>query len=582
MHHRHTMMTFCFSCTNYFIMKQQRDIVFVTFDAPRPDYPSMPYGIACLIAAIRKAGFVASHLQINTQAILAERNNISEYVGPIHSLAFQEYRKGIQNLVQAQLDANLDWLKKFRFVAFSYTRWSKQFCELAAEVLWSSGYVKDNPEEGGRIIFGGYEITAYDDDLLASLDMAHIFTKGYAERAYVDILLGKDGRSIENGKFYHRVYDGIIRDKDVVSPYLSGVLVPTSRKVYWETKRGCPYNCGFCEWGAQKRNNRNEIVEFNWTNRLKQELGLFRNSGVDEINILDGTYCFSKGMKNHLFILKNIFDSTDIKVVCQARFEGLKDEFVSLCVENRDRIHLEFGLQTIHKTEEDTIGRRNDLELISKRLGMLRDNRISYEVSLIYAIPGQTIYTFIDSIEYLLSFGCKRIRAFPLQIAANSNLAKKSNTHEYRLGRRNKDEMTPSVVKSSSFSEEESMDMDLLAQRLYDKPYEKFYLRKGTVRFCREETKISDRLYQYSLSSEDINGLSDEETRLLVYLINRYFAERLSIDGVDCDHRNPQNYPADILKQSIIDCINGGHGSVRCEVILGQSGNFYIVPKRLK
>lgn len=227
------------------IMKQQRDIVFVTFDAPRPDYPPMPYGIACLIASIRKAGFVASHLQINTQAILAERNNISEYVGPIHSLAFQEYRKGIQNLVQAQLNANLDWLKKFRFVAFSYTRWSKLFCELAAEVLWSSGYVKDNPEEGGRIIFGGYEITAYDDDLLASLDMAHIFTKGYAERAYVDILLGKDGRSIENGKFYHRVYDGIIRDEDVVSPYLSGVLVPTSRKVYWETKRGCPYNCGF-------------------------------------------------------------------------------------------------------------------------------------------------------------------------------------------------------------------------------------------------------------------------------------------------------------------------------------------------
>ena len=561
------------------IMKQQRDIVFVTFDAPRPDYPPMPYGIACLIASIRKAGFVASHLQINTQAILAERNNISEYVGPIHSLAFQEYRKGIQNLVQAQLNANLDWLKKFRFVAFSYTRWSKLFCELAAEVLWSSGYVKDNPEEGGRIIFGGYEITAYDDDLLASLDMAHIFTKGYAERAYVDILLGKDGRSIENGKFYHRVYDGIIRDEDVVSPYLSGVLVPTSRKVYWETKRGCPYNCGFCEWGAQKRNNRNEIVEFKWENRLSDELDLFRNSGVEEINILDGTYCFSKGMKNHLVILKNIFDNTDMKVVCQARFEGLKDEFVSLCVENRDRIHLEFGLQTIHKTEEDTIGRRNDLELNSKRLGMLRDNKISYEVSLIYAIPGQTIYTFIDSIEYLLSFGCKRIRAFPLQIAANSELAK---SNKYVLGRRNSDEMTRSVVESSSFSEEESVDMDLLAQRLYGEPYERFYSSKETVRLCHRETKISDRLYQYSLSSEDINGLSDEEIQLLVYLINRYFADRLSTDRLDFDHRKPQNYPIDKLKQSIIDYINGDHDSVRCQVVLGQNGNFYIVPKRKK
>lgn len=553
-------------------MKQQRDIVFVSFDAPHLDYPSMPYGIACLIAAIRKAGFVASHLQINTQSILTERNNIFEYVGPIHSKCFQEYRKEIYNLVQKQFDANIEWLKKFRFVAFSYTRWSKEYCELAAEVLWGAGYV----EEGGRIIFGGYEITAYNDDKLATLDMAHIFTKGYAERAYVDILLGKDGRSIENGKFYHRVYDGKVRDEDVVSPYLSGVLVPTTRKVYWETKRGCPYNCGFCEWGAQKKENRNEIIELKWDGRLKQELDLFRNSGVDEINILDGTYCFSKGMKNHLFILKNIFDYTDMKVVCQARFEGLKDEFISLCVENRERIHLEFGLQTIYKTEENTIGRRNNLELISKRLGILRDNRISYEVSLIYAIPGQTIYTFIDSIEYLLSFGCKRIRAFPLQIAANSELAKNNN---YVLGRSKSDEMTRSVVASTSFSEEEYRDMELLAQRLCGEPYEKFYSSKGTIKLCREETKISDRQYQYSLSSENISNLSDEETQLLVHLINRYFADRHNIDGIDCDPTKPQDYPADILKQNIINYINCDHGSVRCEVILGQSGNFYVISK---
>ena len=559
-------------------MKQQRDIIFVTFDAPRPDYPSMPYGVACLIAAIRKAGFVASHLQINTQSILAERSSIPEYVGPVHSRGFQNYRKEIQNMVQTQIDANLNWIKKFRFVAFSYTRWSKTFCEKAAEVLWMSGYVKDNPEEGGRIIFGGYEITAYDDDKLASLDMAHIFTKGYAERAYVDLLFGKDGRCLENGKFYHRVYESQIQDEDVVSPYLSGILAPITRKVYWETKRGCPYNCGFCEWGAQKKKNKNEIVELKWDGRLKQELDLFRLSGVEEINILDGTYCFSKGMKNHLFILSHILDYTDMNVVCQARFEGLKGDFISLCFKNRGRIHLEFGLQTIHKAEEITIGRQNNLEQISKQLETLRDNNISYEVSLIYAIPGQTIYTFIDSIEYLLSFGCQRIRAFPLQIAANSELAK---NREYRTGRRNKDEMTCSVVASSSFSEDEYVDMDVLAQRLFGVPYERFYSNtKDTVRLCKENAKKADLQYQFSLSSEDIKSLSEEDTHLLVYLINRYFAERHGIDGIDFDHKKPHDYPTDILKKSIIDYIKSDHKAVCCEVVLGQSGNFYIVSKR--
>ena len=570
-------------------MKQKRDIVFVTFDAPRPDYPSMPYGIACLIAAITKEGYVASHLQINTHAIQAERSNISEYVGPVRSKKIQEYNKDIRTLVQNQIDENIEWLKKFRFVAFTYTRWSKEYCELAAEVLWNSGYVSDDlTKKGGQIVFGGYEITAYKKEKLADLQMAHIFIKGYAERAYVDLLRGCEGRSLKIKRkkkgIDQYVYDGKIKDEDIVSPYLTKVLNPVTRKVYWETKRGCPYNCGFCEWGAQKKNDRNRIVYFRLEDRLKPELDLFRKSGVEEINILDGTFPILQEMKRHLDILKEIFDTTDIKVVCQARFEALKDEFISLCAEYKERIHLEFGLQTIHEEEAKEIGRKNNLGLIEKWLKELQDKGISYEVSLIYSIPGQTINTFIDSIEYLLSFGCKKIRAFPLQIAANSELAEQDN-EKYKQGRRNKDEMTLSVVESSSFSKEESKDMDELAQRLCsDNPYDKFSL-SGKIEFsCKEKKKTGK--FQYQLLSEDISFISDEETRRLVYLINRYFGDRHSLDEnkkIDYDFTKPNCSIRD-LKQRIKDYISRGHNvdncTAHCEIVCGQSGNFYVISKR--
>lgn len=83
---------------------QQRDILFISFDTPRPDYHPMPYGIATLIAAIQNAGFTASHYQINTESILSQRGATSEFVGPIKSERFKDYLNEINNLVRRQIE----------------------------------------------------------------------------------------------------------------------------------------------------------------------------------------------------------------------------------------------------------------------------------------------------------------------------------------------------------------------------------------------------------------------------------------------------------------------------------------------
>ncbi|MBK6965072.1 MAG: radical SAM protein [Bacteroidales bacterium] len=128
--------------------------------------------------------------------------------------------------------------------------------------------------------------------------------------------------------------------------------------MYWETKRGCPYKCGFCEWG-------NAIVKVMELpkDRLLNEIELFKESTVSEINILDGTFNWGK---NYLFYFAELLKSTTLKITCQVRFESLLtkhgNEFFELVKSNRDRIHLEFGLQTIHPEEMKTISRINDLD----------------------------------------------------------------------------------------------------------------------------------------------------------------------------------------------------------------------------
>ncbi|MBO7054472.1 MAG: hypothetical protein J6W37_03715 [Bacteroidales bacterium] len=551
-------------------MEKRNDIVFISFDAPRTGYPSIPYGIACLIAAIRKNGYIASHYSINTLSIRSEREYLSEYVGPtkITSKEFEEYQKDICSLIKKEIVNILPWLKTFRYVAFTYTRWSELFCKTVAEVLWCEGLVKKSISEGVGIIFGGYEITACDEKKLATLEMAHYFTKGYAEKSYLKILTGEDGRKIEGGKPYHRIFDEKISEQDIVSPYLSHIIPILSRKIYWETKRGCPYCCGFCEWGAQKKDEKNEIIELNWETRLVKELRLFKKSGVEEINILDGTFCFSK-TKQHIKILEYIFKKTNINVVCQARFEALKPDFLDLCASNKERIHLEFGLQTIHKKECETIGRNNhSLETTSNWMKILKEKKISYEVSLIYAIPGQTMYSFIDSIEYLLINGCKKIRAYPLQIPANNS--KLAEMDGYATDYTKPDEKIPSVVVSQTFNEQGRKDMDALARRLeIDSKYDNIYCsnhNKLDISILQKKTE-----YQFLVNKELVNSLEKSDGEKLIYLIYRYYN---SSDKITYDFSKSKDIPFGTPTKKITKFLSTHQD---CIITMGKSGNFYII-----
>jgi hypothetical protein len=301
---------------------------------------------------------------------------------------------------------------------------------------------------------GGYEVTSMSSDALFRMfPRADYFIKGYAEKALKNIIVDKVLPT-----------DKVIQEKiavaDLVSPYLTGVINIFSKKIYWETKRGCQYKCGFCEWGNLITQN----LEIDLT-RLEAEIKLFSQSSIDEINILDGT--FNSG-HNYLALLKILLELEDVKITFQARFENLLtpkgEEFLKICHENRHRIHLEFGLQTIHEEEMLTIGRKNDLKKVEEALNLLKEMKLDYEVSIIYAIPGQTVESFIDSIEFLITRGCKTIRAFPLMIPKNSKMEEKriemgviDAKNQYNV---------KSVGGSYSFPFEQREDMDVIAHNL--------------------------------------------------------------------------------------------------------------------
>ncbi|MFZ4725820.1 MAG: B12-binding domain-containing radical SAM protein [Paludibacter sp.] len=406
-----------------------KDIVFITFDIPRSDYPAMTYSIASIIASLKASGYKCGHFPIDI------KQSIQDGVTG----------EKLTSIVKTKLLGSLEYFKGFRYIAISVTRWSVEHCNSLIDLL---------TDYNGKIILGGYEITATANSVLETeYPKADYFVKGYAERALVNLMKGVYPDS-------QRILQESLAEIDLASPYLTGVLNLFTRKIYWETKRGCRFSCGFCEWGNAEK----ILIELD-KNRLFREIDLIRDSSVEEINILDATFNFGR---NYLEILKYLLFNTELKITFQARFETLfgsvAEEFLALSTEYKSRIHMEFGLQTIHLHEMNVIGRVNNMDKIEQGLLKLNESGISYEVSIIYAIPGQTVESLIDTIEFLVLNGCKKIRAYPLQIPRNSELERKRL--EYEITEVTDNLNVRSVLSSKSFSKENRFDMDNIAERV--------------------------------------------------------------------------------------------------------------------
>lgn len=456
-------------------MKNTRDIVFITFDIPRSDYPSMSYSIASILATLRINEVNCTHYPIDIKQAL--QDGVSN--------------EHLAQIVKGKVLPVLKYFMSFRYIAISLTRWSTQ---ISKQVI---GLFSDYE---GKIILGGYEVTASDaQKLITEFPTVSYFIKGYAERSLLKLL--KNQYPITQ-----KIIQETISEVDMASPYLTGIIDTFSRKLYWETKRGCRFSCGFCEWGNAEK----ILFEFNH-DRLKQEIDLISSSCVEELNILDATFNFGR---KYIGILRYILENTKLKVTFQARFEMLfgrkATEFLDLVVLYSDRIHMEFGLQTIDENEMEVIGRKNKMPIIGDALTLLNNRKVDYEVSIIYAIPGQTIETFIDTIEYLRINNCSKICAYPLQIPRNSKLEKErlkycivESTDKYDVS---------SVRSSISFSKENRSDMDAIAARSND---ERMVLSTDVLAKLKLQ-KVTD--YQFELQS-----LEGMDLNFLDELVEKYF-----------------------------------------------------------
>jgi radical SAM superfamily enzyme YgiQ (UPF0313 family) len=360
--------------------------------------------------------------------------------------------------------------------------------EAAVQAVTAS--LKRTHRFAGRILLGGPQVSYVENvaDLESFYPHADVFFRGMAEQTLRRFVIDGDDDDDSNHSPVHGIHvRGVpslglkAAEADLsalASPLLSGTLRP-QRFLRWETQRGCPFKCSFCQHRASDLGPKLRRSTFALDRVLAEARFLCDHKAVvRDVAVLDPT--FNSGAI-HLGVLDALVDGGfDGKLALQVRPEMVRPELLERVARLNGggaRVVLEFGVQSIHRAEFRAVDRATNVARVEQTIAECHARRIEFEVSLIFGLPEQTLQSFEASVAWCRAQRVPVVRAFPLMLlrgtplyeerAARQLVEEIANTEEPGIDRVQLG--IPHVVASPTFSRNDWLRMRDIAAQLDNK-----------------------------------------------------------------------------------------------------------------
>lgn len=273
--------------------------------------------------------------------------------------------------------------------------------------IWNKEYVFSITKELKKILpdvkiaLGGPEVSYEWDKIMAeNQEIDYIFT-GEGEKVLLNFFT-KDISEVK-GVVYREgdnlKYNGIeplIENLDIIPfPYDDEELQDRTKIFYYESSRGCPFNCSYCMSSIDKS------VRYYSIDRTKEDLKRFIDSPIKLLKFVDRTFNLSKEkyMAIWRFLLENYREGITFHFEINANiFDDETLDFLETVP--KGYFQFEIGVQTIDAQAMKSIGRINKLEKLEYNIRRISRN-IHLHLDLIAGLPYETYDKFRESFDYV-------------------------------------------------------------------------------------------------------------------------------------------------------------------------------------
>ncbi len=292
------------------------------------------------------------------------------------------------------------------------------------------------------VVFGGPHVPDHAEEFLRAHPYVDVACHGEGEAVFYDIAERYPERDwsdvpgvsyLDEGRFVHVPRRQRIKDlSEVPSPFLDGVFEPL---MAWETNRGCPFRCTFCDWGSAiaAKVNRFDL------DRVFAEAEWMGEQQIAYIFVADANFgIFTRDVeiaqalvsvrKRHGYPGRVLIQNT--KNQTERAYATLK-----LLTDAQMAAEINISIQSTTPEVLAAIKRENiSLETYAEvQRRFVRDGIPTY-VDLIVGLPAETVSSFKQSISRVLEGGQHhRVQFHNLSILPNAEMGDPAYQAEYGL-----------------------------------------------------------------------------------------------------------------------------------------------------
>ncbi|MGV3523539.1 MAG: B12-binding domain-containing radical SAM protein [Candidatus Sericytochromatia bacterium] len=302
------------------------------------------------------------------------------------------------------------------------------------------------------IVFGGPQVPDQAEAFVREAPFIDLCCHGEGEQLFLDILETLPSRDwqhlqgvsyLDDSRFVHQPKGARIKDINILpSPYLSGVFdgliqahPETQWLALWETNRGCPFSCTFCDWGSATQS---KVYSFD-LERLYGEVDWFAAHKIEFIFCCDANFGI---LKRDLDIVRHVANTKQATGYPQAlSVQNTKNaterayEVQSILAESGLNKGVTLSLQSVSPTTLKSIKRANISSASYQELQrrFTRD-RIETYTDVILGLPGETYDSFIEGVGQIIEDGQhNRIQFNNLAILPNAEMGNPAYQAEYGM-----------------------------------------------------------------------------------------------------------------------------------------------------
>lgn len=321
-----------------------------------------------------------------------------------------------------------------------------------------SSLKKAKPE--AVIVLGGPEVSYDSREILEHNHYIDYIIFGEGENTFLELLKYLEGESIDMGRI-----EGLCRRNGIEAvensprslipeldklPFPYDIFPENNRIIYYETSRGCPFNCQYCLSSTVHG------VRFLSTDRIREDISKFVQAGVKQVKLVDRTFnCNISRAVNIMEYIISLHTGTNFHFeICadllnEAFFEVLRKA-------PRGLFQFEIGIQSTNVNTLNEIKRKTDFEKLKLNVEkLIAIGNAHIHLDLIAGLPNEDFESFRQSFNDVYAMRPHMLQLGFLKLLKGSGL--RENAVQY--GIEFHDFSPYEVIRTSSISYEELLKL---------------------------------------------------------------------------------------------------------------------------